>query len=59
MKWLQEVWNLFVDDPRLALMALVALAVGLILVRVGIKEASGLVIFLVVAGSLWYSIRSD
>ena len=45
-----------VDDPKLAL---VALAISLILSQVGAKEAAGLAIFLVVAGSLWYSISHD
>ncbi|NMP23179.1 hypothetical protein [Sulfobacillus harzensis] len=57
MKWLKEVYDLFVDDPKLAILVLVALAIGLIVARAGAKEAGGLAIFLVVAGSLWYSTR--
>jgi len=59
MKWLREVYDLFVDDPKLALLALVALVVALVLSRVGARSAAGLAIFLVVAGSLWYSTRHD
>lgn len=59
MKWLKEVYDLFVDDPKLAVLALVALAVAWIVARAGAASAAGLVIFLVVAGSLWYSTRRD
>lgn len=59
MKWLKEVYDLFVDDPKLALLALVALAAALIIAKAGARTAAGLVIFLVVAGSLWYSTRGD
>lgn len=59
MKWLKEIYDLFVDDPKLAILALVALAVALVVVKVGAKTAAGLAIFLVVAGSLWYSTRHD
>ena len=59
MKWLKEVYGLFVDDPTLAILALVALAVAFGLARLGAKAEAGLAIFLVVAGSLWYSTRHD
>ncbi|MCY0879025.1 MAG: hypothetical protein OWU84_08800 [Firmicutes bacterium] len=59
MKWLREVYELFVDDPLLALLALVALAIALVLAKVGAQAIAGLAIFLVVAGSLWYSVRRD
>jgi hypothetical protein len=59
MKWLKEVYDLFVDDPKLAVLALVALAIALVLAHVGAKAVAGLAIFLVVAGSLWYSTRHD
>ncbi len=57
MKWLKEVYDLFVDDPKLAILALVALAIALIVAHAGAPEAAGLAIFLVIAGSLWYSTR--
>lgn len=59
MKWLKEVYDLFVDDPKLALLALAALAVGLGIAKLGARTAAGLAIFLIVAGSLWYSTRHD
>lgn len=59
MKWLKEVYGLFVDDPKLAILALVALAVALVLAKVGARTAAGLAIFLIVSGSLWYSTRHD
>lgn len=57
MKWLKELYDLFVDDLTLAILALVALAIGLIVAHLGAKEAAGLAIFLVVSGSLWYRTR--
>ncbi|NMP21271.1 hypothetical protein [Sulfobacillus harzensis] len=59
MKWLKEIYDLFVDDPKLAILALAALAIGLIIAKAGARSVAGLVIFLIVAGSLWYSTRSD
>jgi len=59
VKWLKEIYELFVDDPILALMALVALAVALVLAKLGAPSIAGLAIFLVVAGSLWLSVRRD
>lgn len=59
MKWLEEVWGLFVDDPIMAILALVALAVGTLLAVLGIKEVAGLIMFLVVAAGLWYTTRAD
>lgn len=59
MKWLKEVYDLFVDDPKLAIFVLVALAIGFIVAKAGARSVAGLIIFLVVAGSLWYSTRSD
>lgn len=59
MKWLKEVYSLFVDDPKLAVLALLALLVALVLAKLGAHSAAGLAIFLVVSGSLWYSTRHD
>lgn len=59
MKWLKQVYDLFVDDPKLAVLALVALAVAVVLAHVGAKSVAGLAIFVVVAGSLWYSVSHD
>lgn len=57
MKWLKETYDLFVDDPKLALLTLVALVIAVVVVHVGAKEVAGLAIFVVVAGSLWYTTR--
>lgn len=59
MKWLKKIWSLFVDDPKLALLALVALAVGAILAHSGIRQVAGFVIFLLVSLSLFISVRSN
>ena len=59
MKWLKEIYSLFVDDPRLALLALVVLVVSALLAHLGIRTGSGLMIFLGVSVSLWYSVRRN
>ncbi len=59
MKWVQEVWGLFVDDPRLAGLSLLALGVGFALARAGIREFAGLAVFLLVTAGLWLSVRHD
>ncbi len=59
MKWLKQIYGLFVDDPKLALLALVALAISGLLVKAGVRTAAGLAIFLIVSGSLWYSTRHN
>lgn len=57
MKWLKEVYDLFVDDPFLAIMALVALIVAGGVARLGGATEAGLAIFLIVAASLWFSTK--
>lgn len=57
MKWFKGVYDLFVDDPKLAMMALAALAIGLVVVKAGAKEVGGLAIYSVVSGGVWYSTR--
>lgn len=57
MKWLKGFYDLFVDDPKLAVLALVALAIGMGVVQAGAKEVGGLAIYAVVSGALWYSTR--
>lgn len=59
MKWLKEVYDLFVDDPILAILSLVALFIAWILTRVDVRTGAGLAIFLIVAASLWYSTRRN
>ncbi len=58
MKWLQQVYDLFVGDPKLAILSLAALVIALVVAQAGAKEVAGLVIFVVISGSLWYSTRS-
>lgn len=52
MKWLEEVYGLFVDDPKLALMALVSLAVAAVLGLLGEGRLAGLVLVVLIAVSL-------
>lgn len=57
MKWLNEVYGLFVDDPKLVLMALVSLAVALALGAIGLHTIAGFVLFLLIAGSIVVSVE--
>lgn len=57
MKWLNEVYGLFVDDPKLVLMALVSLAVALGLSAIGLHTIAGVVLFLLIAGSIMVSVE--
>ncbi len=57
MKWLSEVYGLFVDDPKLVLMALVSLAVALGLGAIGLHTIAGVVLFLLIAGSIMVSVE--
>lgn len=59
MKWLEEVYGLFVDDPKLALMALVSLAVATVLALLGEGRIAGLVLVVLVAASLMVSTAKD
>lgn len=59
MKWLEEVYGLFVDDPKLALMALVSLAVATVLALLGEGRIAGLVLVVLVAASLMVSTARD
>ncbi len=59
MKWLEEVYGLFVDDPRLALMALISLAVATVVSLLGAGWLAGLVLVVLVAASLMVSTVKD
>ena len=57
MKWLNKVYRLFVDDPKLVLMALVSLAIALALGAAGLHQLAGLILFLLIAGSVLVSVE--
>lgn len=59
MKWFKKVWGLFVDDPLLAVLGLVALAAGSIAARIGAKDWAGLVVFVVIVVAMAVSVRRD
>ncbi len=59
MKWFKEVWGLFVDDPLLAILGLVALAAGSVAARMGAQDWSGFVIFVVIVVAMTLSVRRD
>lgn len=59
MKWLEEVYGLFVDDPKLALMALVSLAVATVLGLLGEGRLAGLVLVVLIAVSLVVTTARD
>jgi len=58
MKWLKEIWDLFVDDGPLALIAILTLGVAVIVAHLGRPNWAGVVIFLGVAGGLWWRTRN-
>ena len=58
MKWLEEVYGLFVDDPKLVLMAVVSLAVALAVgVGLGWHKLAGAILFLMISGSIFVSVE--
>lgn len=59
MKWLREIWGLFVDDWHLAWQALASLAIGALVAALGLKYLAGLVMFVLLAGALAWSVRRD
>jgi hypothetical protein len=59
MKWIKKVWGLFVDDPLLALLGLVALAAGSVAAKIGARDWAGLVVFLVIVVAMTVSVRRD
>jgi CBS-domain-containing membrane protein len=59
MKVLEEIYGLFVDDPVLALMGLVALAAGALVAHAGLHVLGGLVtVAVIVAGLTWSVARA-
>jgi hypothetical protein len=56
-KLLQEIYGLFVDDPLLAVMGLVGLAVAAVLAHLGLRLFAGLVLVAVVVAGLAVSVR--
>ncbi|WP_053961078.1 hypothetical protein [Sulfobacillus thermosulfidooxidans] len=57
MKWLKKVYGLFVDDPLLAVLSLISLAIVFLLAHIGLARLSGLVLFGLIAGSIMWSVR--
>lgn len=54
MKYLEEVYGLFVEDPLLAIMGLVALAAGALVAHLGLRILGGLIeVAVIVAGLIW------
>ena len=59
MKWVKKVWGLFVDDPLLAFLGLVALAAGFVAARIGAQDWAGLIVFVVIVLAMTVSVRRD
>ncbi|MHB1612218.1 MAG: hypothetical protein ACYCT0_11090 [Sulfobacillus sp.] len=59
MKWIAEVWGLFVDDPILALLGVVSLAVGFFLSHMGYSDVAGLAMFVVIVAAMAISVRRN
>jgi hypothetical protein len=57
MKLLKEIYGLFVGDPWLALMGLVALALGLVAVKMGAASVAWIPVMIVIIASLAVSVR--
>jgi hypothetical protein len=55
MKYLEEIYGLFVDDPWLALIALLGLGLAAVVAR-GSGAAAALVLIIVVVGGLIWSV---
>jgi hypothetical protein len=59
MKWIEEVWGLFVDEPVLALLGIVSLAVAFIISRLGYHDLAGLAMFATIVVAITISLRRD
>jgi len=57
MKVLQEIYGLFVEDPLLAVMGLVALAAGALVAHLGLRLIGGLIEVAVIVVGLAWSVR--
>jgi hypothetical protein len=57
MKALEEIYGLFVEDPWLALLGLVALALGGLVAKLGHHTIGAVVIVAVIIGALSWSVR--
>jgi CBS-domain-containing membrane protein len=57
MKALEEIYGLFVEDPWLALLGLIALAVGGLVARAGHHTIGAVLVVLVIGGALAWSVR--
>jgi hypothetical protein len=59
MKWIEEVWGLFVDEPVLALLGVVSLAVAFIISRMGYHDLAGLAMFVIIVVAMAISLQRD
>jgi hypothetical protein len=57
MKYLEEVFGLFVEDKLLAVMGLVALAAGALVAHLGLHLLGGLLEVVVIVIGLVWSVR--
>jgi hypothetical protein len=57
MKAWREIYGLFVDDPLLAVMGLLALALGGLVAHAGLRLLGGLVAVIVIVAGLTWSVR--
>ena len=59
MKWLKKVYGLFVEDPKLAVMALASLVVATLIGATGLHQLAGLILFVLIAGSILVSVERN
>ncbi|MGC8487366.1 MAG: hypothetical protein ACP5QO_03970 [Clostridia bacterium] len=57
MKYLEEIYGLFVEDPLLALMGLLALGAGALVAHLGLHLLGGLIEVIVIIVGLVWSVR--
>jgi hypothetical protein len=57
VKALEEIYGLFVEDPWLALLGLVALAAGGLVARMGHHTIGAVILVAVIVGALSWSVR--
>ena len=55
-QWIRKVYGLFVEDPVLAAMSMVTLAIVFLLSHMGLTRSAGLVLFVLIAASIMWSV---
>ncbi len=59
MKWIEEVCSLCVDEPVLAVLGIVSLAVAFMISRLGYHDLAGLAMFVIIIVAMAISLQRD